>query len=167
MNITRNGKIARLPRAVRQELNRRLDEGEQGKKLVGWLNGLREVQAMVAAEFGGKPIREQNLSEWRQGGYRDWQAQQEALAVAERLGEDAVGRKTAGGAPLTDILARWVAARRVDEAGGEEGWRLLRELCGDLVKLRRGDHSAERLRMQREHLDLERERECEMIDAEF
>jgi hypothetical protein len=31
MNLTRNGKIDRLPLAVRQELNRRLDEGEQGK----------------------------------------------------------------------------------------------------------------------------------------
>ena len=79
MNPTRNGKIARLPRAVRLELNRRLDEGEQGKKLVVWLNALPEVQAIVAAEFGGKPIREQNLSEWKQGGYRDWVAQQEAL----------------------------------------------------------------------------------------
>src|SRR5205807_10069936 len=54
MNPTRNGKIARLPLAIRQELNRRLDEGEQGKKLVAWLTGLHEVQAIVAAEFGGK-----------------------------------------------------------------------------------------------------------------
>ena len=50
---------------MRQELNRRLDEGEPGKKLVSWLNGLPEVQAIVAAEFGGKSIREQNLSEWK------------------------------------------------------------------------------------------------------
>lgn len=72
MNVTRNGKIARLPHSARQELNRRLDEGEQGKKLVAWLNALPEAQAIVSAEFGGKPIREQDLSEWRQGGYRDW-----------------------------------------------------------------------------------------------
>src|ERR1700704_5249247 len=135
MNLTRNGKIARLPLAVRQELNRRLDEGEQGKKLVVWLNGLPEVQAIVAAEFGGKPIREQNLSEWKQGGYRDWVAQQEALEVAERLGEDATEWNAEGRAPLTDTLALWlvaryaVATRRVAEAGGREGWRLLRELC--------------------------------------
>ena len=63
MNLTRNGKIARLPLAVRQELNRRLDEGEQGKKLVAWLNSLPEVQAIMTAEFGGKPITEQNLVE--------------------------------------------------------------------------------------------------------
>src|SRR5437667_9659731 len=104
MNSTRNGRIARLPLAVRQELNRRLDEGEQGKKLVAWLNGLPAVQAIAATEFGGKAIREQNLSEWKQGGYRDWRAQQEALEVAERRREDApercAGGRGASHAPL-------------------------------------------------------------------
>jgi hypothetical protein len=38
MNVTRNGKIARLPRAMRDGLNRRLRDGEEGKKLVAWLN---------------------------------------------------------------------------------------------------------------------------------
>src|SRR5439155_9583204 len=105
MNLTRNGKIARLPLAVRQELNRRLDEGEQGKKLVAWLNGLPEVQAIVATEFGGRAIREQNLSEWKQGGYRDWLAKQEALGIAERLGEDATEWNAEGRASLTETLA--------------------------------------------------------------
>ena len=49
MNLTRNGKIVRLPREVRQQLNRRLQDGEQGKKLVAWLNALPEVQAIAAA----------------------------------------------------------------------------------------------------------------------
>jgi hypothetical protein len=152
MNLTRNGKIARLPLAVRQELNRRLDEGEQGKELVAWLNGLPKVQAVVAGEFGGKPIREQNLSEWKQGGYRDWVAQQEALEIAERLGEHATEWNAEGRAPLTDTLALWlvaryaVATRRVAETGGREGWRLLREMCGDIVELRKDDHTEERLR---------------------
>src|SRR5713101_951139 len=44
MNLSRNGKIARLPLAIRQELNRRLQNGEQGKKLVAWLNALPEVR---------------------------------------------------------------------------------------------------------------------------
>jgi hypothetical protein len=47
-------------------------DGEEGKRLVAWLNALPKVQAIVAAEFGGNAIREQNLSEWKQGGYRDW-----------------------------------------------------------------------------------------------
>jgi hypothetical protein len=37
MNVTRDGKIARLPRSVRLELNRRRDDEEQGKRLVACL----------------------------------------------------------------------------------------------------------------------------------
>ena len=62
MNLTRNGKIGRLPRAVREQLNRRLDNGEQGGQLLEWLNALPEVRDLVAREFGGQPIRKQNLS---------------------------------------------------------------------------------------------------------
>jgi len=164
MNVTRNGKIARLPLAMRQELNRRLDEGEQAKKLVAWLNGLPEVQTIVAAEFGGKAIRAQNLSEWKQGGYLDWKAQQEALEIAGRLGEDAAEWTGEGRAPLTDTLAHFlvaryaVATRRVAETGGREGWRMLREMCGDVVELRKGDHSAERLQIDRAWLELAKEK---------
>ena len=38
--MTRNGKIARLPRLIRDELNRRLRDGELGKDVVGG-RGLR------------------------------------------------------------------------------------------------------------------------------
>jgi hypothetical protein len=173
MNTTRKGKIARLPRAIRQELNCRIEEGEEGKKSVAWLNAQPEVQAVVAAEFFGKPIREQNLSEWKRGGFRDWQAQQEAMEVAARLGEHAAEWKEEGRPPLTETLAFWMAARfavatrRVAEAEGPEGWRLLHEMCGDLVELRRGDHSAERLRMEREQLEQDRKREQEKTEEEL
>jgi len=173
MNLTRNGKIARLPLAVREELNRRLDEGEQGKKIVAWLNGLPAVQAIVAAEFGGKPIREQNLSEWKQRGYRDWLAKQEALEIAERLREDATEWNAEGRPSLTNTLPFWLqaryalATRRVAETGGREGWRLLREMCGDIVELRKGDHTAERLQIERERLQLEKEKAEKWTDEKL
>ena len=173
MNLTRNGKIARLPRAIRQELNRRLQDGEQGKTLVAWLNALPEVQAIGAAEWAGKPLREQNLSEWRKGGYRDWLVQQEALELAARLGEDAAELAAEDRPPLTDTLALWVTARlavatrRVAGTEGAAGWRLLRELCADLIELRRGDHSAQRLRMERERLDFDRQRDREKTEEEM
>lgn len=169
MKATRTGKIARLPRPIRQELHRRLDEGELGKKIVAWLNSLPEVQSIVAAEFNAKPIREQNISEWKKGGYRDWTAQQEALEIAGRLGEDAAEWSGEGRAPLTDTLAHFlvaryaVATRRLAETGGREGWRLLREMCSDVVELRKGDHSAERLQIERERLQLEKERSEKQI----
>lgn len=44
---------------------------------------------------------------------------------------------------------------------------MLRELCADLVELRRGDDSAERLRIEREQLELNRTREHEKTEEEF
>ncbi len=69
---TRNGKIARLPKQVRHDLNGRLEDGEPGKQLVEWLNGLPEVQGVLQLRFGGRPISEQNLSERKQGSYQEW-----------------------------------------------------------------------------------------------
>jgi hypothetical protein len=167
MNPTRTGKIARLPHEVRELLNHRLHDGETGKKLVVWLNSLPAVRAVVALEFGGRPIRAQNLSEWKQGGYLDWLALEEARVAASRIAEEAAGWDDPGGIPLTESLARWlavryaVATRHLATTEGAEHWRLLREMCADVVELRRGDHSARRLDLERVR-DSYRERDCEM-----
>jgi hypothetical protein len=150
MNKPRNGKIARLPREVREELNRRLQDGEQGASLAAWLNALPAVQAVVAAEFDGKPVREQNLSEWRKGGYRDWLGQQEAMDALRRLNADVVESREHTG-ELTDNVGLWLMMRYLAAARAKEGedgqleWKTLREFCADFVALRRGDHSAARL----------------------
>jgi hypothetical protein len=62
------------------------------------------------------------------------------------------------GQPLTDKMAVWlsvrylVAARKREEEGEnvEDAWNRLREFCSDLAALRRGDHNAERLKLERE-----------------
>ena len=110
--MTRNGKIARLPKAVRDTLNRRLRDGEPGKRLVAWLNPQPEVQAVLAAEFGGRPITENNLSEWKTGGFREWELQQDALERARVQFPD----HAEFAAYLA--VARWLAGER-DEAFAE------------------------------------------------
>ncbi len=84
---TRKGKIARLPRGVRNELNQRLDKGEQGTRLIAWLNGLPEVKRVLAEDFGGREINDQNLSDWKAGGFQDWLALEEVLAQARHMTE--------------------------------------------------------------------------------
>src|SRR5580698_4966605 len=109
--MTGRGKIARLPAELREELNRRIRNGEPGTGLIEWLNGLPEMQAVLAAEFSGQPINETNLTNWRQGGYADWLAQKEALEeVREALG-DANELSQAGGGPIADRLAVLVTGR--------------------------------------------------------
>jgi len=49
VTMTRNGKIARLPAAIREELNQRLFDGEPAKPLIEWLNGQPRVQAVLKA----------------------------------------------------------------------------------------------------------------------
>src|SRR5206468_335298 len=77
---------------------------------------------------------------------------------------DAIEWHAEGRGSLTDTLAFWLAARYavatrlVAETGGREGWRLLREMCGDIVELRKGDHTAERLQIERERLQLEKDK---------
>ncbi|MGA2177552.1 MAG: hypothetical protein ABSH38_21465 [Verrucomicrobiota bacterium] len=66
--MTRNGRIARLPLAIRQQLNQRLQDGEIGARLLEWLNSLPEVQAVLAAHFNGQPSNDPNLTDWKQGG---------------------------------------------------------------------------------------------------
>jgi hypothetical protein len=83
--MARIGKIARLPKAVRAQLNTRLQDGAEGKQLADWLNSLPQVKERLAENFEGRPINEQNLSAWRQGGYKEWLARQEILALAAIL----------------------------------------------------------------------------------
>jgi hypothetical protein len=163
--MTRTGKIARLPREIREQLNRRLDDGETGKTLVGWLNSLPEVQAVLKTEFDERPISKQNLSEWKTGGYRDWVLQQETIELVRHMDADSDELSQASKIRLTDLLAQRLAARYVlvarklnqPNGDGELDPKLLRELCGDIVALRKGDHSAERLQLERERLEFDRQ----------
>jgi hypothetical protein len=68
---TRNGKIARLPRPVREQLNKRLERSESSSRLLPWLNALPETRELVQKEFAGVPISKQNLSQWRRGGFQE------------------------------------------------------------------------------------------------
>jgi hypothetical protein len=87
MSANRNGKIARLPKTIRGRLGRRIDNGEQDKDLVEWLNSLPEVQDVLKDQFGGRPVHEQNLSEWKQGGHQEWLRLEETPSLASKLAE--------------------------------------------------------------------------------
>jgi hypothetical protein len=161
--MTRTGKIARLPHSIREQINNRLRDGEEGKQIAAWLNTLPEAKAVLATEFNGQPINETNLTNWKLGGYRDWEAQQEALEAVRSFGADAAELNQAAGGQLADQLAVCLTARIAvalqqpvsdkDEPAGQ--LQRLRQLCGDLVALRKGDHNAQRLRIEREKLDLD------------
>ncbi len=168
---TRNGKIARLPKQVRDDLNDRLGDGEPGKQLVEWLNGLPAVQEVLKLRFGGRPISEQNLSEWKQGGYQEWLRLQESRYLVQHLSEQAEDLEAdAGNLAVSDRcatllaleLARNTEALLQQNADPRERWRHLQELLKAVGQLRREDHQAARLlldqaRWEREALRLDQE----------
>jgi len=73
------GKIGRLPADIREELNLRLYNGKGGPDILPWLNELPRVKEILTARFGGAPINDKNLSNWRDDGYERWLARQDKL----------------------------------------------------------------------------------------
>jgi len=163
MRTIRSGKIARLPEAIRKQLNERLANHESSTPLLAWLNALPEVQTLITREFGGKIIVRQNLHEWRHGGHAEWRRQQEVRRVMEWLhSEGAEVEMAAGlnGGSATEFMTTWLATRYVvgmKQLKGRKGdralaWDQLRECCHDIVALRREEHLAQRLEFDRERL---------------
>ena len=156
MILSRNGKIARLPQPLREELNRRLDQGAQGRPLLQWLNSLPEVRAVLAADFEGRPINKQSLSQWRRGGYAEWLRLRETLVLAGQMPAETGESQLADAPPLTDQMAAWIAARcllAVRERTGPDGaeaapLKILHEACRDLMALRQANHTAARLQFE-------------------
>jgi hypothetical protein len=105
----RNGKIARLPRTIRTQLNERLDQSEPSPELLQWLNALPEVQAVVKDHFDGFPISKQNLSQWRQGGFLEWLARSDLAHDAQEVTQ---------------------LAEEMDDSDGESSYML--QLCSTL-----------------------------------
>jgi len=156
MNPTHKGKIGRLPRELREQVNRRLDDGERGTSIIAWLNTVPEVQALLAAEFKDKPIGKENLSHWRKYGYKKWLWRQEAQTMAAKT-EDL---SADGAPPLLDQMKTWAAVRylvAMQQAIAQNGigkptFNLLRGFCRDVVALQRNELTAGRLNLTRQHL---------------
>ena len=97
----------------------------------------------------------------KQGGYRDWEARQETIWQARELAADAKEISEAAEGSLADHLAMTLTARYAGMLSGWDGetndefrrkLRALRSLSQDIVELRRGDHSAARLKLEQEQL---------------
>lgn len=165
--MTRTGKIARLPLHIRNQINQRLQDGEEGEDILKWLNEHSIVQDVLKRHFRGQPIGKQNLSAWRLGGFREWQRLQESHAFMHRLVEHSDDLQTKGGEiELTDRLAQIAAGemasvleRLLEQTDDpQKRWLLLRDVVRELVPLRAGDHRAVQLQLNKEQADVEGDR---------
>ena len=156
---TRTGKIARLPKNIRDQLNHRLQNGQQGPEILAWLNALPTVHRVLRAHFAGQPILQQNLSQWRQGGYADWLRHQETQAGTRWLLERSDDiRASENGQYLCERLARVLTADLVQHTNElsaiknpKERWKQFREIAFELSRLRYGTHYARTINLSWEH----------------
>lgn len=163
--MTRTGKIARLPRGIREQLNIRLEDGEKGRRLVNWLNAHPKVREVLRAQFGKRPINEQNLTEWKQGGFVDWQKHQEAREWVREIADESVElEEEAGGGSVADrlsasigvALGRCLRAVSENAVNDPKQRRALLDLVQELTQLRRGDHVGQQLQIERERWEAEK-----------
>jgi len=96
----RNGKVARLPKAVRDRINVMIQDGVTYLKII----------ERLGAE--GEGLNEDNLSNWKQGGYQDWLREiqlAETMRAKHELAHEIVARSAeangAGQAVLQIIAA--------------------------------------------------------------
>jgi hypothetical protein len=173
MSLTRIGKIGRLPKDIRDELGHRIEDGEPGKKLVNWLNGLSEVKCVLKEQFDGRLITEQNLSDWKQAGHPEWLRRLETRRLATSLAEQADDlEEAAAGDPISDRFASVLTAEFVmltqkllaEKKDAGQGWPFLREMLRELSRLRGDDHRAVGARIKRERWIRQVEREDEKAD---
>jgi len=157
--MNRRSKIAHLDKNIRDDLNQKLEEGEPGNQIVDWLNSQEEVQSMLRCQFKGNPITEQNLSDWRNSGFLEWQRAQESWAWMQQLGDEADEMKERGfGAKISGWFGILMSAQMTStarelieqETDPAKRWERLCNVYKQVSRLRRDDLAASRMRIRQE-----------------
>jgi len=101
LNPKRRSKVARLPKAIREQLNLMLEEGATYRVIIDWLTSK-----------GHPDFNVNNLFHWKEGGYQDWRLEQqrkeETKALRQWCSAMAVENDSA---IVTNALSSFSAAR--------------------------------------------------------
>jgi len=148
--MARQGKIARLPHALREEVNRRLLNGETARELLTWLNAQKGAEETWFQHFAGSPASPQNLSEWRAGGYRDWLQKRERVENLKTLSSYAMQLAQSGGS-LSEGAAAIAAGQILEtlEVAASDEDADLGDLTLAVSRLRAGDIAKEKMKLSR------------------
>lgn len=161
--MARTGKIARLPLAIRDELNSRLRDNESGQTILEWVNGLDVTKEILTKSFAGEPISDANLSVWRQGGFAEWLHDQDDIERIHRLQEVSIRLAKASGGNLSEGLLAlnvgriqtaleqfWEGMRDIESTeDGNEKDKAVTKLLGSLTAIRG-------MEIEKQKLDLKR-----------
>ncbi len=164
--MARIGKIARLPATLREQLNRRILDGQVGTaEILPWLNTHPDAIRVLKEQFGGDEVSPQNLTEWRQGGYADWLRDMERADRIRQLSDYSLQLAKAAGGDLAEGGAAIAAGRILEllETAEDDD---LDKLVSSLVSLRNTELTAHRVRADQNRLTL-KEREVALAEDKF
>ena len=170
------GKLSRLPLHLRDQLNLRLANGETDKTLLPWVNSLPELKAIIKDYFDGEPVSEQNLSDYRRHSFRKWEMRQAALAFsAEAQAElPPSSQEQLPVQPIVNQLVHWISLRFAAAAHNstipedpETELRQIRQFLADILALRRGDLSAQRIHLEQQRLSIEQSKNKDTLETLF
>jgi hypothetical protein len=154
-NTARKGKIARLPQALREQLNERLRDGQSGPEIIAWLNAEPIAVEIMQKHFSGDLVNEQNLSAWRNGGYLEWCADEARADLLQARAEMAVKLVQKSGLCLSDAAAAIAAGDLLADIEAEVDPEMRDKLIKQIATLRAGDHSVHDGRRKERKLELD------------
>lgn len=154
---TRKGKLARLPKSLRDQVNAKLADNQPASVILPWLNELPEVKAILERDFAGEPINDQNLSAWRMGGFAEWMKNQYDIERTQSKSRHALELVKAGGHNITDGMAAILAGDLLEE------WEIVDDenkdaLMDRFLRLRAADHVKQSIELQKKKLRLEEDK---------
>ena len=171
---TRNGKIARLPFNIREELNHQLKDNVPVKDILSWLNTDSTVRHYMERLFQGRYITEQNVSEWRQGGHQEWLTYLSCIEDVRDLSEDAVRMALTDISgehlllALTAMFAQMVKNMEdTPEIAFNRKLIVLQHLTKLALSLRRSEQKDERLKIDRERLEILRQKKGDKSPSSY
>lgn len=162
--MSRTGKIARCPVAIREEVNRRLLDGAPAREIIAWLHTQPEVLRVLDDHFGEEPVTPQNLSEWKTGGYQEWLSRRERVENLKTLSAYAMDLAKAGGSVTEGAAA--IAGGRILELLETLEEEKLGHFVSALASLRNSEATALNAQTQQKRL-AQKERELKLAEKRF
>lgn len=163
---THKSKIGSLPHAVRVELCQRLLNGQAGSEVLPWINALPEVVDVLKRRWNGAEINDQNLCDWRRGGYVEWLSRQTELEQTQAMSERSLELAYAGGHRISDGVAALAAMRLLKEWEACTNEKRRTKLFNQLLDLREGDQKKQKLELEETKLH-QAKRQLDLDEAKF
>ncbi|HEY1048592.1 MAG TPA: hypothetical protein VGE39_02510 [Prosthecobacter sp.] len=172
---THKGKVGRLPAKIREEVCRRIHDGQTAGQIIPWLNGLPDTVRVCNALFEGNLITPQNLSDWRMGGFMIWREQQDEIeATRDRARYSLELSKASGGnlsegalAQLTgEVMELLEEVSALRKAGAEMNPKALAAVAKILTAIRARELDTHTSRLNQKRLE-QKDRELDLAEAAF